>query len=467
MSLPTVSAIVAAYNYGAFLERTVASAIAQDYPSELLEIVIVDDGSTDDTPEVAERLVAQHGAEKIRYIRQPNAGYVAATNRGFAEARGEVWAMLDADDLWAPDKTSLQVACLADPNVGMVYSDLEVIDADDCLLQESFFEWTNLPAHRGDRGLGVLTSWGNLATGSSVMVRASLGEVIAPIPANMPYVDWWLAARAADVGAVDYVAKPLVGYRMHGGNLTLLAQGDAGVRERLKAAKGRRCILSHVDLTELQPHELIGAWAGAERDAAGAMQMAGSAYIPIDRPTDADVAHARAAAARATRLDLRGRFDDALAAHVRAAAFDPFDGTRRARILEHGKVLPEAGSAAKDLADARSAVVLADAQAIVADPTELRAYAQAFTADDDVTLALVARDWDATTTETRLWATLTDLGLADDPACPDLLAIPSPTATHADLRAAADADLADGITQVRDAVRAALQVARRRPNTGE
>src|SRR5437588_6440925 len=135
MGFPLVSAIVAAYNYDRFLPRTLDSALAQEYPRDKLEIVVVDDGSTDDTHAILNEYAARY-PDRIRVFRQENAGYVAATNRAFAEARGELWALLDADDLWPTQKTIRQVEIFkAYPQVGAVYGDLTIIDADDQILR--------------------------------------------------------------------------------------------------------------------------------------------------------------------------------------------------------------------------------------------------------------------------------------------------------------------------------------------
>src|SRR5947209_13006018 len=140
MRYPSVSAIVAAYNYGRFLPRTLDSALAQDYPADRLEIVVVDDGSTDSTAAVLDEYTARYPGW-VRSFRQDNAGYVAATNRAFAEARGELWALLDADDLWPPDTTAKQVEIFERRReVGLVYSDLTVIDGEDHVIHPSFWQ---------------------------------------------------------------------------------------------------------------------------------------------------------------------------------------------------------------------------------------------------------------------------------------------------------------------------------------
>jgi glycosyltransferase involved in cell wall biosynthesis len=106
MPLPTVSVVIPTYNRARFLPAAVASVRAQTYPCA--EIVIVDDGSTDDTADV----VAGLGLG-IRYLRQANAGPAAARNKGIIESRGDLVALLDTDDQWLPKKIEIQVQQMA------------------------------------------------------------------------------------------------------------------------------------------------------------------------------------------------------------------------------------------------------------------------------------------------------------------------------------------------------------------
>src|SRR5712692_6026653 len=117
MKAPFFTVLIDTYNYGEYIEEAVASALAQDFPAEEREILIVDDGSTDDTQERLGKF-----GEAIRYLRKPNGGQASAFNFGFENARGEVIALLDADDVWLPDK--LGRVCEAfekNPTAGMVY----------------------------------------------------------------------------------------------------------------------------------------------------------------------------------------------------------------------------------------------------------------------------------------------------------------------------------------------------------
>jgi len=102
-SHPAVTAVIPTYNRGWALAEAVDSVLGQDYPA--LELIVVDDGSTDDTPATLERY-----GERVRVIRQENRGVSAARNRGIRAARSAYIAFLDSDDLWRPGKISAQMA---------------------------------------------------------------------------------------------------------------------------------------------------------------------------------------------------------------------------------------------------------------------------------------------------------------------------------------------------------------------
>ncbi len=117
MSDPLISAVIPTYNYGHFVTAAVRNVLAQTYRN--LEVIVVDDGSKDNT---RERLAPY--LDRIRYVYQENQGPSAARNTGIRSATGEWVALLDSDDLWHPRKLELQVKYLqAHPEVGLLGSD--------------------------------------------------------------------------------------------------------------------------------------------------------------------------------------------------------------------------------------------------------------------------------------------------------------------------------------------------------
>jgi glycosyltransferase involved in cell wall biosynthesis len=131
-SHPTVSVIIPAYNCAALLAEAIASVRAQTY--EDYEVIVVDDGSDDDTAEVAEKLAA--GWPKMRAIRAEHKGLAAARNRAVAEMKGRWIAMLDADDLWTPQKLRRCMDYLAEhPGLSIVYTPMAPITLDGKLIK--------------------------------------------------------------------------------------------------------------------------------------------------------------------------------------------------------------------------------------------------------------------------------------------------------------------------------------------
>jgi len=120
--MPRVSVIIPIYNGAATIERALKSVFEQTFSD--FEIVVVDDGSTDETPSV----LAKFG-DRIRMIRQSNRGFPGARNAAVAASRGELLALIDHDDQWLPRKLELTVAALdTDPDASLVYSDLIVVN---------------------------------------------------------------------------------------------------------------------------------------------------------------------------------------------------------------------------------------------------------------------------------------------------------------------------------------------------
>jgi glycosyltransferase involved in cell wall biosynthesis len=125
MATETVSVIIPTYNRAYCVARAIDSALNQTHRD--VEVIVVDDGSTDDTPQLMART---YGSEpRVHYVTQPNGGVAAARNHGIRIATGSYVALLDSDDVWYPWKLELQLACLrAAPDAGMVWTDMEGIN---------------------------------------------------------------------------------------------------------------------------------------------------------------------------------------------------------------------------------------------------------------------------------------------------------------------------------------------------
>ena len=116
---PLVSVIIPSYNCETYIAETINSVLAQDYPS--IELLIIDDGSTDDTCKIIEQY-----SNRLKLIQQQNAGVCVARNRGIREAHGDYICLMDHDDYWFPDKISLQIKAFQNhPEVGIVYSEFK------------------------------------------------------------------------------------------------------------------------------------------------------------------------------------------------------------------------------------------------------------------------------------------------------------------------------------------------------
>ena len=116
MTKPFVSVLIDTYNHERFIEEAIVSVLGQDFPAAEREIIVIDDGSTDRTPEIVRKFEPH-----VRLLQKANGGQASAFNAGIPECGGEVVAFLDGDDWWVPQKLSHVIPVFAkDPRIGMV-----------------------------------------------------------------------------------------------------------------------------------------------------------------------------------------------------------------------------------------------------------------------------------------------------------------------------------------------------------
>jgi glycosyltransferase involved in cell wall biosynthesis len=207
---PLVSVVIPAYNAASTLDETLRSVRSQTHKA--LEIIIVDDGSTDATQAVAQ----QHAATdaRVQIVHQDNAGVAAARNTGWHRARSDLIAFVDADDLWAPQKIERQVEALhaGDERVGFVYCGTELIDGAGVVIEE----W--LPQFDGDV-LKQILSGHFIGNGSAALIRREALVDVGGFDASLRAADaegcedYLLACRIAEKYHFAFVPEHLVGYR--------------------------------------------------------------------------------------------------------------------------------------------------------------------------------------------------------------------------------------------------------------
>lgn len=205
---PTVSVVIPTYNYGRFIAAAVESALGQTYP--VGEVMIVDDGSADET----EQIVRGLSDPRVRYLRQANAGVSAARNKGVASTSGELIAFLDADDAWHPAKIERQVdAYLSEVHVGLVSCGMRKFDGDTDATIELLDSVVEQPAWRN------LLLWERPAvcvSGSAIIVSREAFDAVGGFDEAIKVgEDWDLCYGVARKFNVVAVNEPLVDYRYH------------------------------------------------------------------------------------------------------------------------------------------------------------------------------------------------------------------------------------------------------------
>jgi glycosyltransferase involved in cell wall biosynthesis len=214
MTTPFVSVLIDTYNHERFVEEAIQSVLSQDFPVSGREILVVDDGSTDRTPEILAKFASQ-----IRILRKANGGQASAFNHGIPECRGELIAFLDADDWWAPDKlTRVTSAMAAEPEIGFVGHGIITVFPDGTrrtdVLRDGFYLQANDLA-----GAQLFRRRCAFMGTSRMAVRRTLLQQILPIPAEIQIqADEYIYTLASVLMPMRILPEPLTFYRVHDNN---------------------------------------------------------------------------------------------------------------------------------------------------------------------------------------------------------------------------------------------------------
>ncbi len=240
MLQPAISVVLATYNGAAFLEEQLNSILQQ----ELLpfEIIVTDDGSTDGTVALVERMMIS--SSLIKLLKNDTGKplhFVGNFCKGMQAATGTFIALSDQDDIWLPAKLQKLYAAMGD--APLVYSDSLLVDENGNSLHKHMSDIRNQLAYH-DPLMYAIGAW---APGHTMLFKRSLFVQAMPFPAIVTH-DFWIGLVATCYGGISYVNEPLVLYRQHtsnaiGANTHKSGQTRPGKQERIKKARERMWLL--------------------------------------------------------------------------------------------------------------------------------------------------------------------------------------------------------------------------------
>lgn len=247
---PLVSVIIPAYNCARYLPAAIESALAQSYPKT--EIIVVDDGSTDETPDLLRKY------PQVTAIRQNNGGLSHARNTGINNARGDYIALLDGDDIWPKDKLQEQMAIIeADPGIGLLFGNARRF-ADDGWTEAPLFERYGLGAgYFGDARqvidpLRKLLRMNFIPVGTVVVKKSWLVEAGLFDEKFRRVEDWDIWLRVALHHPFHFSEKVWKLKRVHSTNLSndteKMSIAAIEVMEKLKREHGAELAKAGIDI---------------------------------------------------------------------------------------------------------------------------------------------------------------------------------------------------------------------------
>jgi len=222
------SVLIDTYNHEGFIEQAIVSALEQGFPAAEREIIVVDDGSTDRTPEIVKKFEPQ-----VRLLRKENGGQASAFNAGIPECKGEIVAFLDGDDWWAPGKLQVVAGALeGDGSIGLVGHGITEVFIDGSQRVQLLNEGPRfrIDSEAGARTFRLRKSF--LGT-SRMTIRAAILRQIGSVPEALTVqADEYLFTLAGFLSDVLILKESLTFYRLHGGNAFQVADGNTQALRR-------------------------------------------------------------------------------------------------------------------------------------------------------------------------------------------------------------------------------------------
>ncbi|MGH9744589.1 MAG: glycosyltransferase family 2 protein [Candidatus Acidiferrales bacterium] len=236
MSRPRVTVLLDTYNHERFIEDAVVSVLEQDFPPAEMEILVVDDGSTDRTPEIVRKF-----APRVRYLPKENGGQASAFNFGIPQAQGEIVAFLDGDDWWAREKLTTVVEAFAqNPDVGAVGHGHYLVDEAGTLRQTVVPEQKFKLSLRSREDAERFTQLRCFLGTSRMAYRRNILQQVLPIPEVLRFeADEYVWSIAVALAGALVLDLPLFFYRLHASNHYMQDSQDTQLlRRRLAVMQG-------------------------------------------------------------------------------------------------------------------------------------------------------------------------------------------------------------------------------------
>jgi hypothetical protein len=234
-SAPVISVALCTFNGERYLEEQLDSIAAQSRPPD--ELVICDDASTDASVAISE-VLASHADFPVRiHVNERNLGSTRNFDRAIGLCAGDLIVLSDQDDVWRSDKLQvLEAAFDQHPEVGLAFSDADLVDEDTHPLGRTLWEQLQLDAAEIELlqspGAFALLLAGSTVAGATLAFRGCFKDLVLPMPDDLPIIhDGWIAALVSATARVLPLAEPLIQYRQHPGQ-------QNGGRERVRPAPG-------------------------------------------------------------------------------------------------------------------------------------------------------------------------------------------------------------------------------------
>lgn len=239
-----ITVALTTFNGKVFLDRLLSSIFTQTYQD--FKLLIVDDCSTDGTPDILSQLKKKHNNVDVFYNNE-NLGYIRNFEKALTLADSDFVALADQDDVWYPEKLEVLISNIGDAS--LICSDASLIDEKDRVINESFTKYSSnkIPKKTDFRRL----VFRNYVTGCTTMLNRKLLKTALPFPGNHCPHDWWLAFAAYKSGGIKYLDIPLVKYRQHSQN-SIGAKKKSTFLETLKKTLYRKSTPEKIKFLESQ-----------------------------------------------------------------------------------------------------------------------------------------------------------------------------------------------------------------------